>query len=121
MKITELIDELNNALREGNGSNRNNDYIQKGLTWEQWQELAPYMDFGGYEFEKLFEDMPDEFWDTNIEMDDLAWTMVDCAHYIAAALIDPYDNNRVNVIFANGIIEKDGGKDFDNRYLIVNV
>ena len=121
MKKKDFINELNNALREGNGSNRNNDYIQKDLTWEQWEELAPYMDFRDYEFEELFEDMPEDEWENDEEVQDLAWFMVECAHFIAATLIDPYDNNRVNVIFANGIIEKDGGKDFDNRYYVVNV
>ena len=121
MKRSELIDELNSALREGYDSNRNHDSIQTDLNWEQWEELAPYMNFDYYKFEKLFEHMADDEWEENEELQDLAWQMVDCAHYITAVFIDPYDKRFANVIFANGIIETDGGKDFFSRYLIVNV
>lgn len=121
MKRTELVDELNKALRKGYNGNRNNDYVQKDLTWKQWKELAPEMDVCDYEFEKLFEDMPEDEWENDEKVQDTAWFMVDCAQFIAAVLIDPYDNNSVNVIFANGIIEKDGGKDFVNCYYVVNV
>lgn len=121
MKRSELIDELNNALREGYGDNRNFDSIQTDLNWEQWKELAPEMNFGGYWFDTLFDDMPEDEWENDEKVQDLAWQMVDCAHYITAVFIDPYDDRCANVIFANGIIETDGGKDFFSRYLIVNV
>lgn len=121
MKRSELVDELNSALREGYDNNRDNDFIQTDLTWEQWEELAPYMNFGGYKFQTLFEDMPEDEWENNEELQELAWRMAECANYITAVLIDPYDHDYANVIFANGIIEKDGGKDFDNCYYVVNV
>ena len=119
MKRTELINELNNALREGNGSNRNNDYIQTDLTWEQWEELAPYMDS---RFAKPFEDMTDEQWENNEEVQLIVGHMVGCsARCISAVLIDTNDNNRANVIFGQGVIETEGGEDFVNRYVVVNV
>ena len=121
MKRSELIDELNNALFDDNDGKRDTSFLQTNLNWEQWAELAPYMDFGGYRFETLFEDMPEDEWENDEELQELAWRMVECANYITAVLIDPYDHDCANVIFANGIIEKDGGKDFDNRYLVVNV
>lgn len=74
MKRSELVDELNNALFTN-------------LNWEQWKELAPYMDFGGYRFETLFEDMPEDEWENNEELQELAWRMAECANYITAVLI----------------------------------
>lgn len=121
MKRNELVDELNNALFDDNDGKRNTSLIQTNLNWEQWKELAPYMDFRGYRFETLFEDMPEDEWENNEELQELAWLMAECANYITAVLIDPYDHDYANVIFANGIIEKDGGKDFDNCYYVVNV
>ncbi len=121
MKRSELIDELNSALREGYGNNRKNDFIQKDLTWEQWEELAPEMDFGGYRFETLFDDMAEDEWENDEKVQDLAWKMVDYAHYIIAVFIDPYDHDCVNVIYPNGFIEKDGGKDFKTCFYVVNV
>lgn len=119
MKKKDFINELNNALREGIGSNRNNDYIQTDLTCEQWQELAPQMDA---RFAKPFEDMTDEQWENNEEVQFIVGHMVGCsARCISAVLIDPYDNNRANVIFGQGVIETEGGEDFVNRYVVVNV
>ena len=48
MKRSELIDELNNALFDDNDGKRDTSFLQTNLNWEQWAELAPYMDFGGY-------------------------------------------------------------------------
>lgn len=122
MKRSELIDELNSALREGYDNNRDNDFIQTDLTLKQWEDLAPCMNFGGYEFETLFdEDLTDEDWENDEEVQKLAWQMVECTHFIVAVFIDPYNHKRANVIIPNGYIEKDGGKDFKTCFYVENV
>lgn len=121
MKRNELVDELNNALREGYGNNRNNDFIQTDLNWEQWEELAPCMNFRDYRFQTLFEDMAEDEWENDEKVQDLAWQMVDCAHFIVAVFIDPYVKNSVNVIIPNGFIKTDGGKDFKTCFYVENV
>lgn len=119
MKRSELVDELNNALFDDNDGKRDMYYIQTTLNWEQWKELAPYMDFGDYEFERLFdEDLTDEDWENDEEVQDLAWQMAECANYIKAVLIEPFGNS-ANVILANGIIKRGG--DFFDRFFVVNV
>ena len=120
MKKTDLINELNDALVNDRDGKRKTDYIQTTLTWEQWKEVAPYMSFHDYKFERLFdEDMTDEDWENDDKIDGLAWWMVECAKFITAVLIDPFDNSCANVIFANGIIER--GDDFVESYYVVNV
>ena len=121
MKRSELVDELNSALREGYDNNRDNDFIQTDLTWKQWEYLAPCMNFGGYKFQTLFVDMPEDEWENDEEVQKLAWQMVECAHFIVAVFIDPYDKNSVNVVIPNGIIEKDGSRDFKTCFYVENV
>lgn len=119
MKRSELIDELNSALLDDREGKRNMYYIQTTLNWEQWKELALYMDFGDYEFERLFdEDLTDEDWENDEEVQDLAWQMAERANYITAVLFEPFDNS-ANVILANGIIKRGG--DFFDRFFVVNV
>lgn len=119
MKRSELIDELNSALFDDREGKRYTNLIQTTLTWEQWEELAPYMNYDYYKFEKLFEHMADDEWENNEELQDLAWHMAECANYITAVLIDPYDHDCANVICYTGLSDKN--HDYKELYNVVNV
>ena len=116
MKRNELVNELNNALFDVNG-NGDIDYIQTTLTCEQWEELAPYLN---YKFKKLFEAMPDDEWEKNEELQYLAGLMVEAARYdITGVLIDPDDDCCANVIYYSG--RDDEKHDWKELYYVVNV
>lgn len=125
---TKFVESLNKALYDKKNGMRDISLIQRPLTWEQWKNVAPHMNFDCYHFERLFDDMPYKEWNER-EIQDLAICMVDEVSFISAVLIDTNDENHVNVITSSGCVfmdkhgfpQKNNCGDFIYKYHIVNV
>ena len=116
---TKFIESLNKALYNKKNGMRDTSLIQRPLAWWHWKNVAPHMNFDGYQFERLFEEMSYKEWNRK-EIQDLALNMVDYASHINAVLIDPNNESRVNVILPNDYFY--GGTFLGvEKYHIVNV